>query len=440
MAGLVAKAKSFISRVLKADIVKVFSLTSISTLVKMCTGLISVKIVASIIGPAGVALVGQLNNFAMIAMSFSSGGINSGITKYIAEYREDNSMVAQLLSNALRITAICSAICAVVLIVFHRYISQLVMLSADYGYVFVIFGITILLYALNNMLISIVNGYKEFRRFVYINIANSIIGVIFTVALVMFWQLKGALISAVTFQSIMLFVTLWMLRGTPWLDLKFFKEKFNRVIAGKYFRYALMTLTTALTVPIVQMLLRGYVMAEISPIEAGWWEGMQRISNMYLMVITTSFSVYYLPRLSEITDAKELRHEIIKSYKVIVPILLLGFSLIYIMRFFVIKLLFTPDFMPMSHLFAWQLAGDFFKICSWLIAYLMVAKAMLKMFIITEIIFSVNRLVISLLLVNINGIIGLTQGYLIDYILYMVVILIALRRHLKNEDIDNRRI
>lgn len=110
------------------------------------------------------------------------------------------------------------------------------------------------------------------------------------------------------------------------------------------------------------------------------------------------------------------------------------------MRFFVIKLLFTPDFMPMSHLFAWQLAGDFFKICSWLIAYLMVAKAMLKMFIITEIIFSVNRLVISLLLVNINGIIGLTQGYLIDYILYMVVILIALRRHLKNEDIDNRRI
>lgn len=201
-----------------------------------------------------------------------------------------------------------------------------------------------------------------------------------------------------------------------------------------------MTLTTALTVPIVQMLLRGYVIAEISPIEAGWWEGMQRISNMYLMVITTSFSVYYLPRLSEITDVKELRHEIIKSYKVIVPILLLGFSLIYIMRFFVIKLLFTPDFMPMSHLFAWQLAGDFFKICSWLIAYLMVAKAMLKMFIITEIIFSVNRLVISLLLVNINGIIGLTQGYLIDYILYMVVILIALRRHLKNEDIDNRRI
>ena len=56
-----------------------------STVVKMLTGLISVKVVASIIGPSGVALVGQLNNFATIAMSLASGGINNGITKYVAE-------------------------------------------------------------------------------------------------------------------------------------------------------------------------------------------------------------------------------------------------------------------------------------------------------------------------------------------------------------------
>ena len=70
------------------DIVRVFSFTAVATLVKMLTGLISVKVVASIIGPAGVALVGQLNNFTSIAMTVSSGGINSGITKYIAEYKE----------------------------------------------------------------------------------------------------------------------------------------------------------------------------------------------------------------------------------------------------------------------------------------------------------------------------------------------------------------
>lgn len=427
MAGIVEKTKNLFSKAIRADIVKVFSLTSISTLVRMCTGLISVKIVAAIIGPAGVALVGQLNNFATIAMSFSSGGINSGITKYVAEYRDDDSIIAEFLSNALKITIICSLICALVLLVFASKISELIMLTPEYGYVFTIFGVTILMYSLNNMLISIVNGYKEFKKFVYISIANSIIGLVFTIALVLLWQIEGALISAVTYQSVMLFVTLWMLRKTPWLKWDMFRERLSRAISSKYFRYTLMTLTTALTVPVVQMLLRGYVMAEISPTEAGWWEGMNRISNMYLMVITSSFTVYYLPRVSEITDGAELRGEIIKAYKVIVPMLLTGFALIYLLRFFIIHLLFTSEFIPMSDLFIWQMAGDFFKICSWLLSFIMVAKAMTRMFVSTEVIFSLTYLAFGYLFVHLNGIVGLCQGYLVNYIIYMVVMIIMFR-------------
>lgn len=426
MARLIGRSKDLIRRALKADIVKVFSLTSLSTLVKMCTGLISVKVVAAIIGPAGVALIGQLNNFTQILLSFSSGGINGGITKYVAEYKEENSAIAQFLSGALRITIICSLVCALFLLIGHRYISELIMLSPDYGYIFVIFGITILLYALNNMLTSIVNGYKEFRRFVYINIANSIVGVAFTVILVFYWQLKGALIAAVTYQSVMLFITLWMLRDTPWLRWQFFREKLSLAISKKYFKFTLMTLTSALTLPIAQMLLRGYIIAEISPVEAGWWEGMNRISNMYLMVITTSFSVYYLPRLSEITDRKELRKEVFKAYKVVVPILLVGFTCIYFLRFFIIRMLFTSDFMPMAQLFIWQMAGDIFKICSWLLAYVMVAKAMTKIYIGNEIVFSVLFVIIGYCMLSINGIVGLTQAYLIAYILDTVVLFIIL--------------
>ena len=428
MARLIGRSKDLIRRALKADLVKVFSLTSLSTLVKMCTGLISVKVVAAIIGPAGVALIGQLNNFTQILLSFSSGGINNGITKYVAEYKEDNSSIVQFLSSALRITVICSFICALVLLIGHRYISELVMLSPDYGYVFIIFGITILLYALNNMLISIVNGYKEFRRFVYINIANSIVGVVFTVILVFMWELKGALIAAVTYQSVMLFITLWMLRKTPWLRWTFFQEKLNRAIAGKYFKYTLMTLTSALVVPIVQMLLRGYVMAEISPIEAGWWEGMQRISTMYLLVITSSLTVYYLPRLSEISSNQELRHEIFKDYKIVVPILIVGFWIIYILRFFLIKLIFTTDFSPMEELFIWQILGDFFKISSWLLAFIMVAKSMMKIYIFSEIFFSITNLVLGLAFVHLNGIIGICQAYLVNRIFYAIFMVVYFRK------------
>lgn len=53
MGKITRKIADFFKRTSGADIVKVFSLTSLSTLVKMLTGFVSVKVVASIIGLQG---------------------------------------------------------------------------------------------------------------------------------------------------------------------------------------------------------------------------------------------------------------------------------------------------------------------------------------------------------------------------------------------------
>jgi PST family polysaccharide transporter len=413
----------------RAEMTKVFSFTSVSTLVKMLTGLVSVKVVSVIIGPAGIALLGQLNSFSTIVLSLASGGINSGVTKYVAEYKtESTDRIKQFISAAFRIIIYCSLFIGLCLIIFHNILSKLVMLSPDYGYVFIIFGLTIFFFALNNLLLSILNGYKEFKRFVKINIVNSICGLIFTVVLVYFWQLKGALISAVTFQSVMLLVTLLMAKGLPWMKKDFFIVILDKQIVKKYFHYAVMTFVSVVTIPISQLVLRGYVISNISEIQAGWWEAMNRISGIYLMVITSSFGVYYLPRLSELQTKAELRHEIFKAYKVVIPFLIVGFFFIYFLRFFVIRLVFSEEFLPMENLFAWQLTGDIFKISSWLLAFLMVAKAMTKIYIATEIIFSALFVGLSFLFMRANGVVGITQGYLVNYILYWIFLIFIFRK------------
>lgn len=410
------------------DIVKVFSLNAMATFIRMLAGMISVKIVALIIGPAGIALLGQLNNFNAILLGLANGGISSGITKYVAEYKEDENQIKKYLSNALRITLICSVIVAIILILGCKQLSELILLSDEYYYVFIVFGLTIVLYSLNGLFISILNGYKQFKKYVEINVAGTLLGLVYSVCLVYFWGLPGALINAVTFQSIVFFATLWMCRKQTWLKKDFFKEKYDKVVTKQYFGYSLMTLTTLALLPISQLILRGYVISEISATDAGIWEGMNRVSGTYLSVITTALSVYYLPRLSEITDNIELRNEIFKCYKFIIPMLLLIGASIYVARYFIIWLLFTPDFLPMENLFVWQLFGDFFKISSWLLAYIMVAKAQTKMFITTEIVFGFTYLLLCFICMKYNGIIGLTQGYLINYVLYMITMCILFRK------------
>lgn len=409
------------------DIVKVFSLNALATLVRMLTGMISVKVVAVIIGPVGIALLGQLNNFSTILLGMANGGINSGITKYVSEYKEDENKVKSYISNALRITLICSLFVSLILILCCQQLSQLILLSDEYYYVFIVFGITLILFTLNGLVTSILNGYKEFNLFVRVSIFGTIAGLIYSIILVYAWGLPGAMINAVTFQSIMLFVTLWMCRKLPWLKREYFVQKLIKPIVKKYLGYSLMTLTALALLPTCQMLLRGYVISELSATDAGIWEGMNRISGMYLSVITSAFSIYYLPRLSEITNPIELRYEIFRCYKVVVP-MLLGISIIvFLLKHFILWFLFTPEFYPMESLFGWQLAGDIFKMCSWLLSFLMVAKAMIGKFIITEVAFNLSYLALAFFFMKISGIVGLTQGYLVAYLLYTIVMVIMFR-------------
>lgn len=423
--------KLSVRRLMGIDIVKVFSLNAISTLIRMLAGMISIKVVALIIGPTGIALLGQLKNLESILLGLANGGINAGITKYVAEFKDNDNEIKIYISNAFRITLIATSIVAVILILGCQIFSKFLLLTDEYYYVFIIFGFTIILYTLNSLLLSILNGYKQFKKYVIVNICGTVFGLIYSVLLVYLWDLPGAMINTVTYQSIVFFVTLWMCRELPWMRKEYFREKFKRTIVKKYLGYSVMTLTTLALVPVSRMFIRGYVISEISATEAGIWEGINSISNMYLSVITTAFGIYYLPRLSELSDMKELRNEIFRCYKAFIPLLLVICILIYLLRFFIIWLLFTPEFQPMEGLFTWQLAGDFFKISSWMLAYIMVAKAQTKMYISTEIVFTLLYMALAFACLRLNGIVGLVQGYFINYVLYMIAMSFLFRVYFK---------
>lgn len=414
-------------RLIGIDIVEVFSLNALATLIRMLAGMLSVKVVAVIIGPSGIALLGQLNSFCTIVLGLANGGISSGITKYVAEYKEDSNHVKALLSNAFIVTMVCSLITGLFLVAGCQYLSQLLFLADNYSYVFVVFGFTIIFFSLNNLLISILNGYKQFKRYVKVNIVGTIVGLAYSIILVTTSGLPGAMINAVTFQSIMFFVTLWMCRKMPWMKRTFFLGKYNSTIVRKYLGYSLMTLTSLALLPSCQMFLRGYVITELTAVDAGIWEGMNRISSMYLSVITTALSIYYLPRMSEIEDPRDLHNEIFRCYKIVVPMLLAICIAIFLLRFHVLWLLFTPDFYSMEKLFGWQLAGDLIKICSWMLSFLMVAKAKTTLFISTEIFFNITYLGLSFIFLQFNGVVGLTQGYLCNYIIYLIAMIFFFR-------------
>lgn len=410
------------------NLLKTSLLTFIATAIKIAAGLVINKAVSLFIGPSGIALIGQFQNTLQISMIVAQGGVNAGVTKYTAEYGSNNEQLYQLWSSAAKIVLICSIVMSIILILGSNSISEYTFKTDQYSYVFITFGFTIILFAFNQLLLSILNGLKEIRIFININITQSIYSLIFTTLLIVFFQLDGALIALVTNQSVVFVYVIWKLRKHKLIKTNNFKNKFSRQEGRKLLSYSAMALTSACTVPVSLLFIRNYIGDHLSWDDAGYWQSMWYISTMYLMVVTTALSTYYLPRLSEIISKVELRKELKQGYFIIIPIVIILSSSIYVLRDFIISILFTAEFVPMRALFKWQVIGDVIKIIAWLLSYLMIARAMTKSFIITEILSSISFVLIAIFFIDSYGLVGLSYAYALNYTLYFFVMLMVTRK------------
>lgn len=402
-------------------LIKTSVLSFIATAIKMLSMLAINKAVAVFIGPTGLALIGQFQNFTQLGMTVAQGGINAGVTKYTAEYGRESDQLRVLFSTAFKISFLCSIAFGFTSILFSKLFSDYFLDTVEYSYVFVIFGISLPLFVLNQLLLSIVNGLKEVKVFIGANISQSVYGLIFTSILVIFFGLDGALIAMVTNQSVILLVVLWMLRKHAVIRWQLFKSEYSREEGGKLFRYSAMALTTAAMVPVSHLLVRNYIGDTLGWEQAGYWQAIWYISTIYLMVVTTALSIYYLPRLSEISDIAEIRSELFSGYKIILPVVSLMAVAIYFCKDLIVWLLFTEEFEPIKELFVWQLIGDVIKLAAWLLSYLMLAKAMVRYLVVTEILFSILFVVLSILFVQRYGLIGVTYAFALNYTIYFLV-------------------
>jgi O-antigen/teichoic acid export membrane protein len=417
-----------IKKIFTADIFKISFLNAIAVLIKMLTGFVSIKVVAYLIGPTGIAMLGQLNNFTNILLGISNGGITNGITRYVAEYSGSEKKYRLFMGTGFWITAVLSVASGLVLIIGAGYFAETVLKDIQFKGVFYVFGVTIIMYAFNTLLISIINGFKEFKKYVIANILGSVTGLIFTVVLSLNYGIYGALISAVTYQSIVFILTLLLVVKTRWFKLKEIVRTFSKVAAIKLGHYSLMALVAAIVMPASQLIIRGYISAHESLHNAGLWEGINRVSNMYMLVFATSLGVYYIPRLTELNTPKELHREVFSVYKLVTPLLFIFSVALYAGRDIVINVLFTNEFAEMESLFAFQVFGDFVKLTGWVLAYILIAKSMTRTYILMELVSSLSQVGLNILFINLYGTIGATIGYAGGHLIYLIGMIIIFRK------------
>src|SRR5690606_9849988 len=397
-------------------------LNGVAVLIKTLTLFVLNKILAVYLGPTGYAALGQFQNFIQMVTTFAGSAINTAVIKYTAEYHEDQNKQRAIWKTAGSLVFLFSLIFAILILIFQNQLSLYIFHTLKYQNVFVWFAVFLIFFNFNTLFLAILNGKKEILKLVIANISGSLFALIITSILAIKLHLYGALIALSIYQSIAFIATLFLCCRADWFKFSSLFGKIDFEITKKFSSFVWMALVSAICVPLSQMLIRAYLSQEFGVAYAGYWEAMIRLSTVYLMLVTTILGVYYLPRLSELKILEEIKKEVYLGYKFLFPMAVAGGIIVFVLRDWIINVLFSPSFAPMQSLFFWQMMGDALKIGSWILGYLMLSKAMTKLYISTEIIFTLSLLILTYVCTQVFGFEGVSIAYLVNYGMYWIVI------------------
>ena len=420
-----------IKAIVRTPLFKVTSLNSISVILKISIGLITSKVLAFFIGPAGMALTGNLRNFLTSLENITTLGFQNGIVKYIVEHKNDNYELKKIISTVFLSLLLISFVLSGVLFAFASFWNEFI-LDNNYNYIniFKILALVLPWYAVTIFLLAVINGLGRFKSVIYINIIGNILGLIF--AVVMIWQFKtfGALLSIIIPPSLLFFVAFYFINK----EIRFLKHisfsLFDFQIIKNLSSYSLMPLVSSVVGPLVFLSIRNNIITTLGIEQAGYWESMNRIATYYFMFVSTIMSVYFLPRLALVTSKKATKKVFKSYYTSIVPFFILGLIVLYFLRFFIVHLLFTKDFMPVTDLFLWQFLGDIFKVMSLILGYQFFAKKLTIAFIITEVLSLSLMYSLSYFFMPIFGIQGVVMAHALNYIVYFLILTVYFRKTL----------
>lgn len=421
----------FFQNIINKPLFRVSSLNSISVFIKIAIGLVTSKVIAIFVGPSGMALVGNLRNFISTIETISILGFQNGTVKYVAENEKDEVGLKKIISTvSITLFGLAIIISAGLFFLSFYLNSKIFGSDNDYEVVFKALAIGLPWYVANFIFVAIINGLGKFSKVIYISIFGNIISLIISVSLI--WQMGtlGALLSVVISPSLLFFVSCYFIRS----EIQFLKyislQWFDFSIIKKLSSYTLMALTSGVLGPMVFLAVRSNVIENLGAKQAGYWEAISRISTYYLLFITTLLSVYFLPKLVLAKKPEKIARIFLSYYKNVLSVFLLALVIIYFLRSFIIKILFTTDFEPVEGLFFWQLIGDFLKAASLILGYQLLAHKMTKVFIITEIISLSTFYFSSTYLVKLFGVEGVVMAHAFTYLVYLSVLWFILKKNI----------
>lgn len=407
---------------------KAFSLGAVQALVRLVCSFASVKLTAVYLGPSGLALIAQFNNFVTLCQGIVVTGLETATVRLSAEYGADGERRRRLLSTVSKVGLGLGLPTALLMIAASPKLASWLLKDSAYAWVFVIGAVGVLAAILNAVLLAVLTTRGEISRVVASNIFATICGVLVFAPAAMCWGVSGGLYASSGIYILSLLVTLILLSRTAVVNLRDFVGRLDRIEARRIAGFYPMLVFHAVMAPLSLILIREHVTSQLSLESAGLWQACWRLSETYMMVVMMSVTTQFMARLGEVANSPiRLRTEVLRTLGASVGATAAMALCIFVLRDWIIRLIFSRAFMPVVDLIPMQLVGDVLKMTGWTLGFVLVATVRSRWYIAIEIAVPLVFVVAAHVLSASMGVSGVVTGYVISGCVQCCMAFVALR-------------
>jgi PST family polysaccharide transporter len=386
------------------------------------------KLFALFLGPSGIAVLGNMKSVMQILISSSSFGMQQGIIRFTSEFKEQRVAFQKLLGTAHIAYGLIALFIAVVLFSFSDYFAAAILQDNKYAWLFQILAIIVPFQGFHMLYFSILQGLDNYKKVVWVELIMIFCNLILVSLSTFKFGLTGALFAVACIPVFYFFISISFLKS----DIPYFKIAWSRSTAKNLFLYALMTLFSGISFPLLFILIRNHISSVLGMNEVGYWEAVNQFSFFYFILLNSIMLMYVLPKITAQTDDVFYRSQVIEYFKKIMPLFGVFLVSLFLLRKYAILILLSPEFTSIETLFGWQLLGDFFRALTLILSIYFHARRMAVPYIIIDALLFILLLTLTTVFVESFGLLGAVKAHFISYFIYFAVTAFWLRKILFN--------
>lgn len=401
-------------------ILKSSALMGGSKAVNYLLGLVRVKLVALLLGPAGIGIVGLYTSAMAMLGSVTDLGLQRSAVRSIAHASGEQDP-ATMMRTVRMLRRLCWAtgflgwIAAAALAVpMSRWMFQ----NERHAVALAILGCTLVLNAINGGQMALLRGLSRIGEIANIQIVSGLITTATTVGLYAWLAERGIVPVLIVNAAVTLSISWWFVRR---IEVQQGSMRWREAleVAKPMVALGVSLMASLVLANLLEVFTRSLISKELGLGAVGVYQAAWTLSGMFAGFVLTAMGTDFYPRLTAvIEDRKAASREIDQQTEIGLLLVLPGLLATLAFSKWIILGLYSAKFAPAADVLVWMVLGVFGRVISWPMSYVQLALNAGKWYLATEATFIAIQGALVVLLVPRVGVLGAAYAFFACYLLY----------------------